>query len=151
MRWLVALILCAGPAWGGGDDLVAQIDRCVGPLGQPAEHAELCMGVHAEPCMQIAENQSTQGMVACISAETAAWDWILNREYRGLRMALDEEQKDALRDAQRKWIAFRDADCAFPHIFVRGTLSQPWGADCVMQHTARRAMELRGFRNYLEY
>lgn len=156
MRALATLaVACLGGgadgALGADAGIIGRIDACMGELGQAADHAEFCMGVHAEPCMQATENQSTHGMVQCLATETEAWDEVLNREYAALIRALDEEQTAALRDAQRKWMAFRDADCAFPDVLVRGSMALPWMADCVMQHTARRALELRGFRNFMEY
>lgn len=144
----LALGLAAGSA--PADDIVERIDACIGALGAPLDHADQCLGLHAQPCMSKPEGQTTAGMVSCIGEEGAAWDAVLNREYEALRAALDEEQRAAMLDAQRKWIAFRDADCAFPRVFVRGTLAQPWAADCVMQHTARRALELRGYRDFME-
>lgn len=132
-------------------ELIDMIDACVGRVGSPADHADLCMGLHIQPCAELPGGETTVGMVDCIVFETLAWDTILNREYKALTGKLDEEQRAALRDAQRKWIAFRDADCAFPQVFIRGSLARPWGADCVMQHTARRALELRSFLDFLEY
>lgn len=132
------------------DQIVKRIDACIGAVGAPGPHPEQCMGLHAEACMEATDGQTTYGMVTCLSEETAAWDDVLNREYKALSAALDEEQREALRDVQRIWIDFRDADCAFPHIFVRGSLARPWGADCVLQHTARRAVELRGLRDFME-
>ncbi|MEX2518593.1 MAG: lysozyme inhibitor LprI family protein [Paracoccaceae bacterium] len=153
LRILAAIALLAAPAAGQEATqaaLVEQIDTCIGAVGEPADHADLCLGIHAQPCMEEETNASTQGMVGCIQAEAGAWDAILNREYKNLLPRLDEEQTDAIRRAQRAWIAFRDADCAFPHVLIRGTLAQPWGADCYMQHTARRAMTLRGLIEYTE-
>lgn len=131
------------------DDLVGRIDACIGVVGAPADHAELCLGIHAQPCMDAPENQTTVGLVECLRTEFSAWDEILNREYEALQPLLDEEQRAALRDAERAWIAYRDADCAFPHVLVRGTMAQPWSMDCVMQHTARRAMTLRGLLDFM--
>lgn len=132
-------------------ELIAKIDGCIGRINSPADHADLCMGIHVEPCSQAEGGETTNGLVACITTETAAWETVLEREISALRTKLDDEQTGVLHAAQRAWLAFRSADCEFPHVFVRGTLSQPWAADCVMQHTARRALELREFLEYLEY
>ncbi|MEO0362201.1 MAG: lysozyme inhibitor LprI family protein [Pseudomonadota bacterium] len=148
---LLAFAILAAPASAGATgSIVERLDACLGAVGAPGAHPEQCMGLHAEPCMERAEGQTTYGMVTCLSEETAAWDEILNREYKALVAALDTAQTEALREAQRAWLDFRDADCAFPHVFVEGSLARPWGADCVMQHTARRAVELRGYRDFLE-
>lgn len=42
-----------------------------------------------------------------------AWDAELNRLYRALMEALSADERQALRHAQRAWLAFRDAEAAF--------------------------------------
>lgn len=147
---VVASTFAAGADHQKNGTLVERIDACVAEAGVHGNPADLCLGLHAQPCLETSDGRTTVGMVQCITDEAQAWDTILNREYKRLMPRLDPEQAAAMRDAQRKWIAFRDADCAFPHVLIRGTLAQPWGADCVMQHTARRAMELRGLVTYTE-
>lgn len=147
---LAFALLLAAPEPVLAETLVERIDACLAETGLYGDGVGQCLGLHSQPCMEEDASATTQGMVACLSEEAAAWDDILNREYRRLMPRLDEEQKAALREVQRAWIVFRDADCAFPHVLVRGTLAQPWGADCIMQHTARRAFELRGLAAYTE-
>lgn len=133
------------------ETLIAQIEACLGRISDPGEHPELCMGLHALPCMDAPEGQSSDGAIACLSEETKAWGRILTNEYSALLARLDEEPRNALRDAQKKWTTFTEANCAFPISLERGALSGPWAADCEMQATARRAMELRSYLGYLEY
>ncbi|MEM7544202.1 MAG: lysozyme inhibitor LprI family protein [Pseudomonadota bacterium] len=150
---LLIPVLLAPPAATADDqtELIAKIDGCIGRISSPADHADLCMGVHVDPCTRAEGGDTTQAMVACINTEITAWETVMERELANLRTRLDDEQTGVLHAAQRAWVAFRTADCEFPHVFVRGTLSQPWAADCIMQHTARRALELRSFIDYLEY
>ena len=142
------LALAAAPA--SAETLVERIDACVTEIGAYGDHVEQCLGLHAQPCMEEEENFTTVGMVNCLVTEAEAWETILSREVRRLLPRLDEEQKAALLETQAAWSVFRDADCAFPYVLVRGTLAQPWSADCLMQHTARRAMEMRGLVAYTE-
>ena len=154
MRPALALSVMLAPgvaAADTADGLVERLDACIELVGASGDNATYCMGIYTEPCIDISDNQTTAGTVECISVETDAWDEILNREYAMLLGALDEAPRAALRDAQRKWVDFRDADCAFPQVLIEGTLAHPWSADCVMQHTARRAVELRGILEYVEY
>ena len=72
-----------------------------------------------------------------------AWDQVLNEDYQELLLHLDSEQADAIRDVQRGWIAFRDADCGFHHILIRGTMAQFTEAACLTAHTAERAFAIR--------
>jgi uncharacterized protein YecT (DUF1311 family) len=66
-----------------------------------------------DACLSAPAGETTQGMIACAGTAYQGWDDALNEVYDQLMDALDEEQQAALRDAQRKWIAFRDADKAF--------------------------------------
>jgi uncharacterized protein YecT (DUF1311 family) len=66
-----------------------------------------------DECLAAPAGETTQGMVECAGAAYQSWDDALNEVYGELMDTLGEEQAAALRDAQRKWIAFRDADKAF--------------------------------------
>ena len=55
----------------------------------------------------------TSAMQACIADERERQDKRLNAAYKALIGAVSEERKTELRSVQRKWIAFRDANCAF--------------------------------------
>lgn len=148
---LIAItFLLAGPAQAV-DAIVLEIEACLGRIGDPGEHPELCMGLHVNRCVDTGPGAAPGGEVLCIDEESAAWTRILNAEYAMLLGRLGDEQRLALRDAQRKWAAFYEAECKFPLVFEESALGAPWAADCRMQHAARRAMELRGYLNYLEY
>lgn len=61
-------------------------------------------------CLNTAEGSTTHGANRCIRTATAAWDRELNRVYRELMNELSDPPKLKLRDSQRKWVAFRDAE-----------------------------------------
>ncbi|CTQ33556.1 lysozyme inhibitor LprI family protein [Jannaschia rubra] len=123
-----------------------------------ADPAAPCIGEAATACMEASDNgYTTMGMAECTNLETAEWDRLLNIEYRRLRdqwEALDVEaagtsigagidRSDALRDAQRAWIAFRDADCAARYAqYQDGTIRTTIATGCHLSHTARRTLEL---------
>lgn len=130
--------LAAGAA--EANDL-GRIEACLAnaePTGR-----EACIGIVALPCLDRPEAFSTHGSVACIEGEVALWDQLLNVDYRRLMGNLDGPQQEALRTAQRAWIALRDADCFFPQELIRGTMAQPMTADCRLEMTARRVLWLR--------
>jgi len=114
-----------------------------------------CVGDAAERCMESSEDGfSTANMLSCVAAETAIWDEFLNVAYRDLRANMRELdadspsgeilRADALRDAQRAWIAFRDAECLFNWaIFQEGTMSSLVSSSCFLDMTAQRTFELR--------
>jgi len=135
----------------------AALEACFDAAQDPAV-AQACQGQASAACMEgEAAGYSTQGMTGCLLAEHAAWDDLLNRDYRRTMEALrqldaDEAEffpeyagrADALRTAQRAWIAFRDADCALAHaMWGSGSMRQIAGASCVLDMTAQRTIELR--------
>ncbi len=65
------------------------------------------------PCNPSDETQA--GMNACADAEYRREDARLNGQYGKIaaRLADDAEGKARLKAAERAWIAFRDAECAF--------------------------------------
>ena len=86
-------------------------------------------------------------MMACSDSETKIWDALLNTEYQRLLGAVEGKTKDDIVKAQRQWVGLRDADCAIPYaLFDGGTMAQPIGANCLMQSTAERMLQVRAWR-----
>lgn len=88
---------------------------------------------------------TTMGMIDCIAAETQRQDRRLNQAYKAAMALQSPERKKQLRAAQRAWIQFRDANCAFYFDPGGGSLARVSANDCVMTSTAQRAQELEGF------
>jgi uncharacterized protein YecT (DUF1311 family) len=100
-------------------------------------------------------------MTACTAAETEAWDRLLNEGYAeavllARRRALLEEEagatppphEDLLRDAQRAWLAFRDADCEQEAaLWGEGSMRRIAAATCMLDRTATRTLELGAKRD----
>lgn len=84
----------------------------------------------------------TPAMEDCIREELARQDRRLNGAYKTLMDSLPEKRKAELRDVQRKWIAFRDANCGFYHDPEGGTAARLASKECVVTLTAERAHEL---------
>ena len=158
--WASALLACtlvlpllASAAVAAGDDMLAS---CLAGAADPAD----CVGSTIEACVAaLPGGETTVGIVACIGAETEAWDARLNAEYRttmaefetldatGDVVAADFTRADRLREAQRAWIAFRDAECALQYArWGMGTLRQVAGANCLLEETGERALELSQMR-----
>ena len=123
-----------------------------------------CIGRMAGRCM--AEEQggeTTLGMSMCASAETAVWDEFLKAEFgAAMRQAHEMDAEDAgsfpefarrvesLRDAERAWIGFRDAQCAFEYAqWGAGSMRHIAGASCRQELTARRAIALRDMQEIM--
>ena len=58
-------------------------------------------------------NAATPALIDCALAETKRQDARLNENYKRLMSKLTEQRKNALLEAQRAWIKFRDTNCAF--------------------------------------
>ncbi|SFS46897.1 lysozyme inhibitor LprI family protein [Brevundimonas viscosa] len=79
----------------------------------------------------------------CISEEHAQQDALLNEAYRELIGRLDSEARSDLRNAQRTWIAFRDAECAWRASGETGTMGPLIIDSCQLGLTTERAARLQ--------
>ncbi|MDO9710627.1 lysozyme inhibitor LprI family protein [Paracraurococcus lichenis] len=88
----------------------------------------------------------TPAMIQCSGEETARWDRRLNAAYGTIQQdrRWSAGTKSLLREAQRAWIAYRDAACRAEGELEAegGTLARIVAADCVARLTAGRAGEL---------
>ena len=124
-----------------------------------------CIGATAQACMTEEEGgETTLGMSMCTHAEAEVWDRFLNAEYKALMAAskvMDEDEAayfpefanraDKLREAQRAWIAFRDAECALAYAqWGAGSMRHIAGSDCMMRLVAERTIALREMREMFE-
>lgn len=124
-----------------------------------------CIGIATSACMEGEEGgETTLGMSMCNHAETLAWDAHLNAEYQttmAWAKVADEDEAvhfpeyayraEKLRDAQRAWIAFRDAECGLDYaLWGSGSMRHIAGTDCKMRLTGERATELRAMREMFQ-
>jgi uncharacterized protein YecT (DUF1311 family) len=98
---------------------------------------------------QAEECDATQAsMNQCASKEYAALDADLNKQYKAQMAYLtNPAQKKALQDAQKKWIAFRDADCQY-QVGKREEGGSLWPlsqAQCLSAQTKVRVEQLKGY------
>ena len=160
MRIVRYVVLCVGlaqPAVAG--EYAGLVDACL--AAAPAGELGTCIGRASESCMAGEDGgETTLGMSMCMADEVELWDGILNAEYRetmDFAKAMDAgeaeyfpeyaKRAEALRDAQRAWIAFRDAECALAYAeWGSGSMRHIAGSECVMRMTAERALELRAMR-----
>ncbi len=123
-----------------------------------------CIGSVSAKCQEVEEGgYSTFGMSSCNNDEYLAWDVLLNEEYQATKAAFEAWDKDeaeffpeyarrveTLRDAQRAWITFRDAECELEYaIWGSGSMRHIMGTACNVDMTAERTIELWSMRvNY---
>ena len=130
-----------------------------------ARARQACMGEMATLCMETEDGgQTTLGMTSCLSAEAGVWDGFLNAEYQATRAwaeAADTDEAvyfpefavrvEKLTEAQRAWITFRDAECALDYAeWGSGSMRNIAYADCLLQMTAERTIEMRRMRETFE-
>ena len=81
-------------------------------------------------------------MIECIEREAKHQDVRLNKNYRALAGSIAGSRKKQLQSAQRIWIKYREANCAFYFDPDGGTLARISANECVMSMAAERAGEL---------
>jgi uncharacterized protein YecT (DUF1311 family) len=91
---------------------------------------------------RLCNSGNTFDMVECLKAKTAQWDKRLNVAYQqALKDATSDKQRGQLRDAQRLWIQYRDANCLYFGL-GEGTIARLEAGECMRRTTAARAREL---------
>ena len=93
------------------------------------------------PEYQTCNRKPTVEIVTCVQDHTKVWDTRLNAAYKELQALLPDRRKTLLRDAQRLWIKYRDANCEY-YYSREGSLRQIETAECLRAMTATRALEL---------
>jgi uncharacterized protein YecT (DUF1311 family) len=88
-------------------------------------------------------NGVTFSMIDCIVAETSRQDNQLNANYKRLTSKISPKRKEALLNAQRAWIRFRDSNCNFYGDPEGGTSARLSANECLLNATADRAKELK--------
>lgn len=101
----------------------------------------------------IDENPSTAGMIQAIAAATEAWDAEMNRAYQALESRMFPKEFASLKEAQKAWIAYRDAQITSIQRFytnMEGTMWRPVAANAVMELTRQRALFLQDMERLLD-
>jgi uncharacterized protein YecT (DUF1311 family) len=102
----------------------------------------LCQAA-ADPAETACHNKATTIDIAeCVGDLTAQWDKRLNRAYQAAQKASENaDRKTALTRAERAWLLYRSENCGW-YGAVEGTIRQIAGADCMLDMTRSRTLEL---------
>jgi uncharacterized protein YecT (DUF1311 family) len=136
-RWLAA---CIGT--DAADTTAAIHGRCAGRL------TGACLGHDGAPDLAQPEGRNSHPR-SCAPIEAALWDEWLNRWFGEVVQAAPAPAANSLRQAQRAWIAFRDAGCRAEAMLAAGFVGSDNAAACLLEQTARRALDLRRIRDDL--
>ena len=88
--------------------------------------------------------ESTADIVECVGDLVAHWDARLNDAYKETMSSQTGARAKTLRDAQRAWIAWRDANCGW-YRAGEGTIAAIEGNACIYALTRDRAVELETY------
>ena len=158
--FFIAILFSATAIAGHAQDLNFNIKYTTDCLAdtEQVDAKQVCIGNAAEACMaNTPGGDSTYGMGGCLSAEADWWDGQLNAADKALmknEKNMDRENglsensvtsaAKALRQAQRAWIPFRDATCAYEYSqWGGGTGGGPASVACYMRMTAQQALYLQ--------
>jgi uncharacterized protein YecT (DUF1311 family) len=111
-----------------------------------------CVGLLSRSCMNGPNGAAAAGQAKCLLRETAAWRRVLDGAWEELEprvAAYDAEgpaggAHEALLAAQEAWREFAAAECGYAYaLWGDGSFRDVAGADCRLNVTARRAIQIR--------
>ena len=92
------------------------------------------------------QRPNTVDIMQCLEGRAKVWDSRLNQAYGALTTMLTQTKGDKqladLKKAQRLWVQYRDANCAY-YGDAEGTIREVAGAQCMRDMTQTRAIELQ--------
>lgn len=145
----------AGDPGAGAESVdVSTATKMVQSCLEQAAHGEAnetsCIGVSVSPCS--ADALTTVEMLSCLAPEASVWETRMSAALETLGAAYSEQDTfeeparalaPRLRIYQDQWLIWRDAKCGFEHDKFRGgSLGRIASADCRLETTARRSLEL---------
>lgn len=143
MSWLIGLAVAAISA----AQPAAQTDRFAYKLEMTPEEGQVDPAIEKRHTPEFASCQQravvTYEIAACFEAEFARQDAALNQAWKITFHGVPTEQRAALLNAQRKWIAARDPFCkTVADGFKGGTIAPVVYSDCRVEQTVRRTIWL---------
>jgi uncharacterized protein YecT (DUF1311 family) len=100
---------------------------------------------------QIAKNPSTAGERDAYDQGSQRWDKEMNKIYRERMKQLDNHQQAALKNAQRNWLKFRDAESQVISQIIQklsGTMWVPVPSARLYKINRQRALELKDYLDW---
>ena len=149
---ILSAVLIACTVTASADPLLskAEIDKAADKIlactndqaGKPKPRPLACVGIIKGPCDDAITAGGEAAHATCSDNETAAWDVLLNRRWAELAASMDKDKFAALKAVQKLWLPYRDAKCAFLAKDDDSMMGYMAAADCRMDETARRTLEL---------
>lgn len=102
-------------------------------------------------CLASDAGQTTVGMVECSNAEASRLDKVLTENYREIMSITTPAHSKALRDAQRIWLKFRDAEVkASAALYEGGSLASVIAGSTYISVTKQRLIEINALLQELK-
>ena len=125
-----------------GDVLVMKVLAALGLFGiiAGAGHAQH-MNAPDAPCQNAGSNADE---TSCFIRTTQAEDKQLNHVYSVALSVTDGRETERLREAERLWVRFRDANCSAEHeLYLGGSAAPAVQFACIEAMTRHRIAELK--------
>ena len=102
--------------------------------------------IEREKCHNSSATQTTLDMIDCEMTAAEKWDQELKYYYKALMNRLNKDQQEFLRQSQRKWIAFRDAEFSFSNnYYIDGTMWKIVDASTRANFIRSRTLQLKEY------
>jgi uncharacterized protein YecT (DUF1311 family) len=101
-----------------------------------------------DQCLAQPNHSSTAGQVECTDEARNRWDNEMNLDYRRLTDHLLPKTQTTLRDAQRRWLQYRDADDRLidaVYELTKGTMHAPMQAYSHLRLVRERSLMLKSY------
>lgn len=142
---LVALTAVPGFAQTDVPDLLTGQSRSVVEPATGTSENQREHPIDLEISALLERDPSTAGQIRAFEHGIELWDAELNRAYKELFAKLGEERRKELKEAQRAWLTFRDAEFRRTDRLYggkEGSMFLPMGVAARMELVKARALEL---------
>ena len=135
-------VLTAEPAVSGADKPKEDAENSGAP------DVSYALDEFLDRCLAQPNHGSTAGQIECINRARQGWDGEMNHDYRRLADHLGPKARVSLRNAQRRWLQYRDADQPLidsVYRLTRGTMFAPLHAYSRLRLVRERSLILKSY------
>jgi hypothetical protein len=146
VAFAVMLAACAMTPTAVARTPTSPIQNCMTNAETDNDARRACIGSFSRACIESDDaNQTTGGMVGCISSERAQWEEVRAIHLLALRERESPSQIALLEAASAEHARWAQARCAYAaSIYEGGSLARVMAATCMRDTVAEHALELAG-------
>jgi uncharacterized protein YecT (DUF1311 family) len=146
-RALLGLLLCTVALTANA--AVSAVDKVKeSPENSGAPDVIYPLDEFLDRCLAQKGHGSTAGQVECTNRTRQRWNGEMNQDYRRLADRLAPKTKTLLRDAQRRWLQYRDADRLLidaVYELTKGSMYAPMQAYSQLRPVRERSLVLKSY------